>query len=124
MDRNQARPSAGCVSKRMSPSGSVTQGCALRVQKCAVGRSQEVSSSVPARSATKVPGGAVPGFAPLQIQVPHSAQTHRITVRLLSAVRRKDRSSPRMKWHASATTTSAEEKALPVSRWQTVQWQV
>jgi hypothetical protein len=113
MDRNQARRSAGCVSKRMSPSGSMTQGCTLRVQKCVFGR-----------SATKVPGGAVPGFAPLQIQVPHSAQTHWITVRLLSAVRWKDRGSPPTKWHASAATTSAEEKAPPVSRWQVVQWQV
>src|SRR3712207_8907205 len=78
---------------RVSPSGSVAQGWALRVQKCAVGRSQEVSSSVPTRTATKPPGGAVPGFAPLQTQVPHSAQTHRFTVRPLSAVRWKDRGS-------------------------------
>jgi len=94
----------------MSPSGSVTQGCVLRVQKCAVGRSQEVSSSVPARSATKVPGGAVPGFAPLQIQVPHPAQTQRITVRLLSAVRWKDRGSSPTKWHASAATTAPRRR--------------
>ena len=66
MDRNQARLSAGCVSKRAPPSGSATQGCALRVQKCAVGRSQEVSSSVPARTAAKAPGGAAPGFESLQ----------------------------------------------------------
>ena len=124
MDRNQARPSAGCVSKRVSPSGSVTQGCALRVQKCTLGRSQEVSSSVPARTATKPPGGAVPGLAPLQIQVPHPAQTQRVTVRPLSAARSKDRVSPPAKRHASAATTTAEEKALPVSRWQAVQWQV
>jgi hypothetical protein len=104
--------------------GSVTQGWALRVQKCTLGRSQEVSSSVPARTATKVPGGAVPGFAPLQIQVPHSAQTHRVTVRPLSAGRWKDRGSAPAKRHASAATMSADEKALPVSRWQAVQWQV
>lgn len=89
--------------------------CALRVQKWTVGRSEEVSSSVPARSATKLPGGAVPGFAPLQIQVPHSAQIHRVTVRPLSAVRWKDRASPPEKRHASAGTTSADEKVLPVS---------
>jgi hypothetical protein len=55
MDRNQARLSAGCVSKWMSHSTSVTQGWTLRVQKCAVGRSLEVWSRVPARPATKVP---------------------------------------------------------------------
>lgn len=124
MDRNHAKPSSGCVSKRVSPSGSVTQGWALRVQKCAVGRSQDVSSSVPARTATKPPGGAVPSLAPLQTQMPQPAQTHRVTVRPLSAERSKDRVSPPAKRHASAATTTAEEKALPVSRWQTVQWQV
>jgi hypothetical protein len=83
-----------------------------------------VSSSVPARSATKAPGGAVPGFAPLQIQVPHPAQTHRVTVRPLSAPRWKERGSAPVKRHASAATTSADEKALALSRWQAVQWQV
>jgi hypothetical protein len=72
-----------------------------------------------------VPGGAVPGFAPLQTHVPHPAQIHRVTVRPLSAVRSKARgSAPVVKRHASAATTIAEEKALPVSRWHTVQWQV
>jgi hypothetical protein len=37
------RAAAGCVSKISSPSGNMIQGCLLRVQKCAVGRSQEVS---------------------------------------------------------------------------------
>jgi hypothetical protein len=91
------------------------QGCALRLQKWAVGRSHEVSSSVPARSAKTVPAGAAPGFAPLQTQVPHSTQTHRVTVRPLSAVRWKDRVSPPVKRHASAATMRAEEKALLVS---------
>jgi hypothetical protein len=71
-----------------------------------------------------LPGGAVPGFAPLQSQVQQSAQTHRVTVRPLSAVRSRDRASPPANRHASAVTTIADEKALPVSRWQTVQWQV
>jgi hypothetical protein len=114
-----------CVESPEAPPGSATQGWALRVQKCAVGRSQEVSSSVPARTATKPPGAAVPGFAPLQTQAPHSAQTHRVTVRPLSAVRWKDRgSTPAKKRHASAATTTADENALPVSRWQAVQWHV
>ena len=105
----------GCVSKRVSPSGNMTHDCALRVQKWTVGRNEEVSSRVPARSATKLPGGAVPGLAPLQIQAPHSEQTHRSTVRPLSAGRWKDRTSPPMKRHASAATRTADEKALPVS---------
>ena len=42
---DQAGPS-GWVSNLWSPSGKTTQGWALRVQKCAVGRSQEVSSRV------------------------------------------------------------------------------
>ncbi len=60
-------------------------------------------------------GEAVPGFTPLQTQVPHSAQTNRVTVRPLSAVRWKDRVSPPVKRHAAAATMSAEEKALLVS---------
>ena len=108
----------------MSASGKVTHGCALRVQKWTVGRRDEVSSSVPARKAKRVPGGAVPGLAPLQTQVPHSTQTHRVTVRPLSAGRWKDRVSPPVKRQVSAATMSADEKALPVSVWQTVQWQV
>ena len=71
-------------------------------KKCAVGCSQDVSSSVPARTATKLPGGAIPGFTPLQSQVPHAAHTQRATARPLSAVRRKDRGSAPAKWHASA----------------------
>ena len=38
---------SGCVSWRVAPSGIGTQGCALRVQKWTVGRSHDVSSSVP-----------------------------------------------------------------------------
>ena len=57
------------------PSGSVIQGCLLRVQKCAVGRSQSVSSSVPARTRRK-PSSELD--AP-QTQEPHSGQTHPVT---------------------------------------------
>src|SRR4051812_26241574 len=117
-DRSQARPSVGCVSKRVSLSGNATQGWALRVQKCAVGRTQEVSSSVPVRTATKVPGGAVPGLAPLQSHVPHSAQTHRVTVRPLSAVRPKEGGSHPPKRPAPAATTMADEKGPPGVRWE------
>jgi hypothetical protein len=93
----------------------MTHRCALRVQKWTVGRNHAVSSSVPARSLKTVPGGAVPGFASLQTQVPHAAQIHRVTVRPLSAMRWKDRVSPPVKRHASALTTRADEKALLVS---------
>src|SRR4051794_24619052 len=53
LPRSRARPpsdihSGGCPSKSSSPSAKVTHGCLLRVQICRVGRSQEVSSSVPA----------------------------------------------------------------------------
>ena len=45
------KTSSGCVSKIwFCSSGSVIQGCLFRVQKCAVGHSQEVSSKVPART--------------------------------------------------------------------------
>jgi len=77
--------SAACVSKLRSPLGSVTQGCLLRVQKCTVGRSQEVSSSVPARMVRSVPGGVAPGGGPLQIQAPHSGQSQCVLMRPLSA---------------------------------------
>jgi hypothetical protein len=77
--------SPGCVSKLRLPSGNVTQACLLRVQKCTVGRNQDLSSSVPARTVRNVPGDAEPGFAPLQIYVLHSGQIHRALVRPLSA---------------------------------------
>ena len=45
------KTSSGCVSKIwFCSSGSVIQGYLFRVQKCAVGHSQEVSSKVPART--------------------------------------------------------------------------
>jgi hypothetical protein len=47
-----------------------------------------------------------------------------VTVRPLSAVRWKDRVSPSVKRHASAVSKTADEKALLVSFWQAVQWQV
>ncbi len=53
--------SAGCVSKFCAPSGSTTQGCLLRVQKCTVGRGHEVSSRVPARTFRTVEPGLGPG---------------------------------------------------------------
>ena len=62
MDRNQARPSAGYVPKRVSHSGSATQGCALRVQKRTLGLGQKVLGNVAARTATEAPGAAVLGF--------------------------------------------------------------
>jgi hypothetical protein len=54
--------SSGCVSQMwLRSSGNIIQGCLFRIQKCAVGRSQEVSSKVPARMARMRSG--------LQIQV-------------------------------------------------------
>ena len=75
--------SAGCVSKLRSPSGSVIQGCLLRVHRCTVGRNQEVSSKVPARTVrTAEPGLGVP-----LIHEPHPEQIQRVRTRPLSAVR-------------------------------------
>jgi len=115
--------SAGCVSNFTLPFGNVTQGCALRVQKCTIGRSQEVSSSVPARTTRRSPGDAEPGSEPLQIDVPHSGQTHRVKVRPLSAVRWIGRGSVPVSANASVIMTSPMENALPVRRWHSVQWQ-
>ena len=80
VEKNPSR-SAGCVSKLRLPSGSAIQGCLLRVQKCAVGRSQEVSSKVPARTFAEPGLGAL-----LQIHEPHCGQTQRVITRPLSAV--------------------------------------
>ena len=68
-------------SKTSSPSGSKTHGCFLRVHMCLVGRSQDVSSSVPPLTRT-TPSLAIP-----QIQEPHSGQTSLVLMRPLSAVR-------------------------------------
>jgi hypothetical protein len=72
---------SGCVSKTRSPSGRVTQGCLLRVQKCIVGRSHEVSSNVPALT-RRIPSS---GLRMLQTQQPQSEHTRRVLTRPLSA---------------------------------------
>jgi hypothetical protein len=53
-----------CVSKISSPSGNSTQGCLFRVQTCVVGRSHDVSSSVPPRTIRWLPGGSLPNLGP------------------------------------------------------------
>ena len=58
-----------------------THDCLLRVQMCRVGRSHELSSSVPAR--TRI----TPSRAGPAIHEPHSGQTHRMLVLPLSARR-------------------------------------
>jgi len=85
---------------------------------CLVGRSQEVSSRVPARTRTKPPLG-VP-----QTQEPHSGHTKRVLTRPLSAVRWSRRGSIPLSRRALSATTTPIEKALLVKRWQSVQWQV
>jgi hypothetical protein len=72
---------ADCPSKISSPSGSMTQGCFLRVHMRLVGRSQEVLSNVPPRTR------ATPSLVSPQIQEPHSGQTSLVFTRPLSAVR-------------------------------------
>jgi len=112
--------SAGWVSKLRSASGNATQGCLLRVQKCTVGRSQEVSSRVPPRTLRIVD----PGVGARQTHEPHSGQTQRVVTRPLSAVRWTARGSPWMRRQAPSARTTAIENALLVMRWQSVQWQV
>jgi hypothetical protein len=58
----------------------------LRVQKCTLGSSQDVSSNVPARTVRSAPGDGEPGFGPLQTEAAHSGQIHRVLVRPLSAM--------------------------------------
>jgi hypothetical protein len=99
------------------------QGCLLRVKKCTVGLSQEVSSSVPARTRRRVSAAAVPGLGPEQIHEPHSGQTHRFTVRPLAAMRWIRRGSAPVRRNAFSLTTTAIENALLVMRWQSRQWQ-
>jgi hypothetical protein len=95
----------------------------LRVQKCAIGRSQEVSSNVPARTARTAPGVAELALGAPQIHEPQSGQTHRVVTWPLSAVRWIERGSPFVRRKAISETTIAIEKALLVIRWQSVQWQ-
>jgi hypothetical protein len=117
VDRNPPK-SSGCVSNVRLPSGSAIQGCLPRVQKCIVGRSQDGSSKVPARTRTADPGCGAP-----LIHEPHSGQTQRVTTFPLSAVFWSGRGAPLVRWKASPGTTIAIEKALLVRRWQSVQWQ-
>src|SRR5215469_3736033 len=97
--------STGCVSKLCAPAGNVTHGCLLRVQKCTVGCSHEVSSRVPARTLRTVE----PGLGPAESHGPHSGQTHRVVTFPLSAVRRITRGSPAARRKASAGSTIAIE---------------
>jgi hypothetical protein len=89
----------------------VIQGWLLRVQKCAVGRTQVVSSSVPHRT-LRLPSG----LGALQMQEPHSGQTNRVVMRPLSAVRWIARGAIPKKRKAESVTMIAIEKALPVKR--------
>ena len=90
-DAQKAAMSAGCVSKLRSPTGSVIQGCLLRVHRCTVGRNHDVSSSVPARTVrTGAPGLGVP-----LIHEPQSGQSQRIVTRPLSVVRSTGRARQR-----------------------------
>jgi hypothetical protein len=116
--KNRTR-SAGCVSKIWSPSGIAIQGCLLRVQKCTVGRSQEVSSKVPPRTLRTVAPGRE-----AQTHEPHSGQIHQIVSLPLSARRWTAFGSPRTTRKAPSGSTQAIEKALLVIRWQSAQWQV
>src|SRR4029077_8048651 len=102
--------SAGCGATLWPSAGGETQGCLLRVQRCTVGRSQEVSSSVPPRTLRIVE----PGLSARQTHEPHSEQTQRVVTRPLSAVRWIARGSPRMSWQASSGRTTAIENALLV----------
>jgi hypothetical protein len=111
-EAKNAPKSAGCVSKRRSPSGSVIQGCLLRVHKCTVGRNHEVSSSVPPRTVRTVE----PGLGLPLIHEPHSEQIQRVPTRPLSAIRSTSRGSEPVRRNARSAMTSPIEKALPVIR--------
>jgi hypothetical protein len=112
-----AKMSSGCVSKTwLRLSDSTIQGCLLRVQKCADGHSQEVSSKVPARTARNAFEFGDPGFAPLHIHEPQSGHTHRVSLRPLSAVWSIARGSTPDRWKTCASTTIAMANALLVMR--------
>src|SRR5215468_9726500 len=81
-EAHQGSP-GGCVSKFRPSSGSRTHGCLLRVQMCTVGRSQEVSSSVPPRTFRTV----ALGLGAEQTHTPQSGQTQRVDTRPLPVVR-------------------------------------
>jgi len=102
--------SAGWVSKLWLPSGRDNQGCLLRVQKCTLGRTQEVSSKVPARTFRM----AETGTGPAPIHEPHLEQIQRVVMRPLSAWRRTICGSPERRRKAPAGRTKAIEKALLV----------
>ena len=81
-EAHQGSP-GGCLSKCRPSAGSRIQGCLLRVQMWAVGRSQEVSSKVPPRTLRTVE----PGLGAVQIHTPHSAHIQRVDTRPLPVVR-------------------------------------
>ena len=78
-----ARPCAG------TPAGSSTQSCRLSQKMCRCGRTEEVSSSVPALTITS------PGSSPISLRIgePQSGQNRRRTSRPLSARGRRSRHS-------------------------------
>jgi hypothetical protein len=69
--------------------------------------------------------GAWPGTAhtALQTHEPQLRQSHRVATRPLSARRWTSQGSPFVSRNSLSDTTMANENALPVMRWQSVQWQ-
>ena len=82
----------------------------LRVQMCAVGRSQEVSSRVPPRTLRTVE----PGLGAVQTHTPHSGQTQRVDTRPLPVVRWTPFGWPWTRRKAPSGSTQPSEKALLV----------
>jgi hypothetical protein len=70
---------------------------------------------VPARTTRRSPGAVEVGSGPLQTHNPHSGQTHRVTVRPLSAMRWIGRGRAPERMNASVSMTTPIENALPVS---------
>jgi len=110
-EAQNAPRSAGCVAKLWSPSGSVIQGCLLRVHRCTVGRNHEVSSSVPARTVrTAAPGLGVP-----LIHEPHSGQSQRVRRDPLSVVRSTSRGSDAVRRGAIGRLPARRRRARSVA---------
>jgi hypothetical protein len=108
------------LSKHSTSAGTEIQGCAERVQICLWIFTQAGSSKVPA-AIPRTPGRL---SAVHETVVPQRGQNSRRSQRLLSSERCSYvTSGPPDICTCSILKMTGSEKALPVRRWQNVQWQ-
>ena len=114
-----APKSLGTASKHSALLSVRCQACALPRLMCAIGRTHDVSSSVPARKVTT----SGRSLRSARIWPPHSAQNQYLLAKPLAPTWCQAFGSPRVSDTLSRLTGIDRPNALPDHRWHSVQWQ-